>query len=1114
MNYFKKNFYFAEIIFILILSLLPLIWFRTGERIYGSDSGYPLNYINYFIQRTYTWTPALGFGYEMSSYMGALPLHGIQYLLSIIQVPYLAVQKVTLVFWFATVAFAMYFSVKNFFNQKSQWVVRIIAVLIYSVNFHIFLFWQIGSQTTLSAYIFLPLAFLISYKFINKELSPLRAAVYLNLAYLFFNAGGVQGLPLLGSSIVVVIITLFYQAVIKINKNYILDVLKLVIFSLILFSLCNAYFLFPFLSSFSQQFNTLVSQNGGGVSGVLNWTRHVSKFSSFSNLFRLQGDNLWYLSNSTYPKLYLTNPFLILASFLFPLFSYLNLIFKYDEKVKKLLYLLVGISLLGIFLSAGSHDPLGFIYEFMIAHIPGFAAFRSAYYKFAPLVIFPFSILCGMSVYYLSNKVNKFKLVLPILFIIFIFGYNYPFFDNGNFLSNYKYPTMIKIPDHVKEFAKNVPSDDKYRTLVLPPLNSTNTIESYKWGYYGGYPIFPGISDKSYIENNSYLTEAEKTLVTRLYVFLRNSDYISFFNEAKRLSIKYILVTSDVVTNDRESPRENPKLYTSKLNQPEFKVIWKKKGWALYEISQAKIDPKIFAFRNLTFYKGPISTLPKIDSDDSNFIQSESDSINLPYSTFIESLSCTSCYSEYSDTLEAEPPRILPDSFIYPLKLYLENRKNPKLSGNEANYSNLGKSLKRLSELKGLSGIQEIKKDDNWIKAANLLLDNWMAIRESIEKTGMKTDLAVLDTVKNYSEFEMVNLKDVYNYESVEKNAKITSILRRIISQIDLTKIAVSKYLKSAKSINVAHYELVNKSEKGDVLFLQSSNGSNLPYEISFNNKELFRIYYPNSSGDVILPQPQGSYKNITLRFNQPTNLATRPYIKEIKPSYFKTESCLVYEVPNYAWFKSYNVSSEINGNTDGLYAYYIRGIGDPENKNEFKPNKVFDINKTNTRILDFSFSGRESDTTASVYFCGIVGSDLEKIYTNIRITSSSNPSVYVKKSIRGVNYNNVSISFTKINPSEYTITVKNAKSPFFIGFSEKYSDFWRLTQGSEKTQIMSHFTLNGYSNGWYIEKPGDNTYKLRYYQQNIFEKSVMVSIVSIMIMIGFLFAAQVKSKK
>ena len=70
-------------------------------------------------------------------------------------------------------------------------------------------------------------------------------------------------------------------------------------------------------------------------------------------------------------------------------------------------------------------------------------------------------------------------------------------------------------------------------------------------------------------------------------------------------------------------------------------------------------------------------------------------------------------------------------------------------------------------------------------------------------------------------------------------------------------------------------------------------------------------------------------------------------------------------------------------------------------------------------------------------------------------------------------------ISFDKFNPEKYLVQVKDARSPFWLVFSETYHPNWELRD--EGGSIIKHFVVNGMSNGYYVEKTGSFDLSLIY---------------------------------
>lgn len=1123
----KKNFHFLlEISFLVLISLIPLVWFKPGYMVYGSDSGYPLDFVNYFIQRSHTWLASQNFGMDMSTFMGLIPLHGIQYVLSIVKIPYFDIQIFTFIVWFAGVVFSMYACVRYFFKEKDQWIIRFIAVLLYSINFYIYLFWTIGSQTTLSAYILLPLCFLISFKFINKELSPFKTAVYFNLAFFFFNAGGVTGLPLLGPTIVIVLSVIAYQFILELRISYLVNTLKLLIYFLILFIILNAYFLFPFLSSFAQQFKALLN-NSGGINGVIEWTRFISKFDNYSNLFRLQGDNIWYVNNYSYPLAYLTNPLLIILSFVFSILAYLNLIFVFDKRVKKLVLLLILISLIGIFLSAGAHEPLGFLYELMLKYIPGFAAFRSAYYKFIPMVYFSIALLDGIAIYYIFRKLNqKYIKVISVIFVVFILLYHLPFFQSKYFLTNSTYSTLIKVPDYVRTFSKFQESfDNNYRTIVLPPL-SDYWVEIFTWDYYSATPIYPGLSNKSFIQNNAYLNSDEKQIVNQIYSSLWENDYETFFSLINRLSIKYILLTSDIAYNNPAVFRENPNIYKQKLNTKNFKLIWQKGKWSLYEIVGTYVNPKIYTFGVINSYTN-VDKLPNYEEAENQFIRTDQmpkDANLLPIARTIEGIDCVTCNFLDKETIELQRPRITPQSRFYFIKQIWEKRLIKKMTDSQKIDTDIGLSLNRVSELNLLNEINDMGDSRNsWVGAINKLSSYWKEVVGLLKKKEIKSDILIRNKIRKYAQFEKDILVSIYNFNVVKENEFLKNAMENSFSVMNKVLHETSSLTTTFDSNPLFIYQANNlnnsypKEIRIDPSSILRDQNNNLiyPYAFSIDNKEQVNVSgFDGNTGAEFSP--------ITSFFNK-----LYLYFPPQQNQFFSTknekinfpdekENCLSTQINNYKWYDNYRITSIINNNFDKakVYIKFIREKnGTVNNTSFFEPDVVIGIDKT-SKLFNYNLVGKQNDLSSTFYFCTDSEHQPNSVFAQIQAKTIYTSKVYLTESKSYKPYLNPTINFKTISPTEYLISIKNAKTPFMLGFSDRYSESWKLFDNNNNAIENSHFVLNGYANGWYLSKTGSYDIKLRYTQQDVFISGVKISAIAAVFILSYLLLSFYKRSK
>src|SRR5688572_9766660 len=67
-----------ELLIILVLGLIPLLWFRGKELILGHDAGLTLSPIPHFLDRLYVWTERFGFGSDQSFALPGFFIHGLE----------------------------------------------------------------------------------------------------------------------------------------------------------------------------------------------------------------------------------------------------------------------------------------------------------------------------------------------------------------------------------------------------------------------------------------------------------------------------------------------------------------------------------------------------------------------------------------------------------------------------------------------------------------------------------------------------------------------------------------------------------------------------------------------------------------------------------------------------------------------------------------------------------------------------------------------------------------------------------------------------------------------------------------------------------------------------
>lgn len=1125
-NFIKSKYYlFIELFILLIISFVPLIWFTPNHMVLGMDSGYPIDFIGYFNQRLFSWFSSWNFGVDMSFYAGQIPLFAILAFVKSIGFSVYDVQKVTFVFWFFAIAASIYTFIYNIFPLKKYWSLRLVTVFLYVFNLYLFSFWTQGEQTTLSSFVMLPLVTLLFIKFFREELSALKSAVLLNLVYFLFNSGGIFGFPLLGATILSVLSLIsFYLYISKTRVRQIKRLIALSLISLIIFPFLNAYFIFPPLFTFSKQFNQSV-QTAGGLESVVSWSKFVSSNASFSNLFRLQGDNNWYNHLNFFSNAYLENPFLIIASLAFPVLSYLSLLLIKKKKERIIPLFFVFLSLIAIVFSAGAYGPFADFYILLLRKIPGFAAFRSPYYKFVPALYFSFSVLFGISTFYITQKFNpKIKYLIVIFLLLFICIYNYPFFQKSNFVFSKPFTTMLKIPDYLQEFAKiNNESKDYSRILVVPPFNDNSSLKIYNWNYFSADPIFK-FSDKNFIYNDVNMSASERKMVSLLYQSLRTKDFAMFKNLARYLNINYVLLTEDVVDDYESAPTEDPNLYKIVLdNDDNFNKLWQKGKWTLYGF-KGNVSNKVYATDTSSLSVGGIENIGSLVSPTGgaylipNEINNNFLSSNFPISRKITSIDCLSCgINSANNRISLADPEVLPGSVFYQLKIFKDNLGLNKALNKFSDENQridyfLGSSLKRIAEIKTLKKVNEVNiSEKEWGQSINLLRLYWKNINSILLK-------------KDRSDEDLYTYaKRIYDYGSFEEKI-IRGVYGPFSSPTDALGIQLADSLWEMQNSIAFAQEIVNKYDWDKTFAYRVPTGdlelnidkTSLPK--SLQGESIFPSRYLLGSGEARLQEGNtirinnNKEKVLTLFFDSIPNLLGS--LQETKISLpMSSYNCLYSQIDNYSWINKYIVTAKI---VEGHAAPKIfikrnheifpsENIISP-NSNYFKADNIFEVKDSDNINFSYKFQGEPNDKNANVYFCTIQGHDPKMSFKEISVKQTFAPVIYFENKQSIAKKNLPQISFKRLSPISYSVNVKNSTDPFVLVFSEAFSPFWKIYVPGEHKEIPGeHFEINGYANGWYLDKQGTYQIEIRYSLQEILQLGFATTIVALAISLFYL---------
>ena len=708
-------------VFIFFLSLVPLLWFNENQILLGYDNVFPLNPSAFLLDRMYSWTSTVPFGADQSGSQGSLIIHLIDSIPLFLGFDIQSSQKIVFSLWFFLILFSAYILIVRLEKAKLIDIpyLRYIFPVLYAFNFYILQAWWIAERTKFSLVVATPLVLSIIFPMIKEKLSfskVLKNSILCALILTVLNGGGWIGLSLYGGMLLALLI--FYIFFIinsgSANKKNIVLISVFYLLFGIWFLFLNAYTFLPFLLVTFKDYGSQVI-GSGGLSGLVEWARYLSENTSVINLLRLQGIPDWY-NNTQHPYsyFYLNNPLLIFVSFIFGLFAALSLLFRKGEN-KIVISFFFLLFLTSLVLTAGIHKPLGFIPEFLIINLPGFAIFRSLIFKFGYAYWLSASFLIGFAVSVSmhlamsrirNKKIGTFiRVGLLSAVIILILAYHFPYFNGDIFrIDKTRISSRIEVPPYVSDFSKWWSAEGKEdKILFLPMLNKDWLFEQYTWNYLSLFPILGNFANTGIVENNDTLSSAESEIVNKLYSAINEQSYEEIDSLTSVLGIRYFLLRKDFYYNIPDQRTDSPYDLEKKLILNGKLVKIKSFGqWDVYQYKNSK--PPIFAKSSGILSVGQSAYLSEIENNPlllDGGVYSKDSKISNTFSDSVIYLSCLSCEAE-KQNIQAEfpKPKIIVSSPLYEFVELRHKLSIPKNETADQKISRLlGESLSMIGQL-------------------------------------------------------------------------------------------------------------------------------------------------------------------------------------------------------------------------------------------------------------------------------------------------------------------------------------------------------------------------------------------------------------------------------
>jgi hypothetical protein len=136
----------------------------------------------------------------------------------------------------------------------------------------------------------------------------------------------------------------------------------------------------------------------------------------------------------------------------------------------------------------------------------------------------------------------------------------------------------------------------------------------------------------------------------------------------------------------------------------------------------------------------------------------------------------------------------------------------------------------------------------------------------------------------------------------------------------------------------------------------------------------------------------------------------------------------------------------------------------------------------------------RISNSTFNIQNTSVFATNITGFYNDSNTINATPISHFSKPGIR----------FVVDNPTQVTVHVTNATTPFYLVYRETYDKHWAAyySNGSE-VNPYDHIVVNGFANAWYMNKTGNYTITLYYTLQTDADIMWVVSFAGLFATIG-----------
>ena len=785
------------------------------------------------------------------------------------------------------------------------------------------------------------------------------------------------------------------------------------------------------------------------------------------------------------------------------------------------------------------------------------------------------SLFSKIELKYFKKHAFLFSKVILIVFIATYVLYHYPILT-GSFLDYSREPgkeltTRVKVPDYILEFGKWVNAQDpNKRYLVMPQLSSDTSYISYQWKYWSLAPVTSLLTGRSFVHNTAFAPQTERFLMEKMYSAFVNKDMESFKDLADVFAIDGIVLQKDYDWKNKSWGTVNPEVYEKILDSNSLFSLDKTFGqWKVYSLTDRKKSLRINSTTRLSFLQGELSKIvsfPYFNSKAPLRITDSNEEVNNYYANNATELflasECIQCNLEYREgTFTYYNPRILPGSFLYPIVTLKEQRTKKRANDFMSlfNYY-LTVSDRRIIEAKWMV---DSKKS---LKNVFPTLERYYQTLHEFKLYLSKEEWDPTATQENKMSQLVMNhlLQQVNIIDSMYKDENIVYDHRRMLALayseiLDIKNLADNKLWATEDTTNKKYIFDLPKVGKYDVYVKKGSlanpDQDTSGTEITIRNydkplKVINEVGGWLSFGTIDLPSKKtllslkdGTVKNLLTNVSLVFPDDQKGITQDSGKFALSTDSvnkCFYYQLSDL----EIPVSDADRPNWQYIVSFNYRNYSDIHNMSFFPMQEGEQFNRYNTKdssipktrfFKNYTKLITPKASRMRIYFCNSFvsigeaavlkdkaelellppGQTLTEI-RDIKFLKVSYPDIVFYKKQKDTVDENFMTDFTKKDPVTYDINLKSTNQPVSLIMRESYAKYWQVCDEKKKCMPFddkSHFASAGFANAWYFDKGIGKHLTIYYYPQKMFIIGSIVTITSLILIIGGVCLLKLKRK-